>query len=801
MSEDYRGFGGRLRAWRQSAGLSQEELAARSRLSARTIRNLERGHARWPYPDTLRRLADALELRGAQRAEFMTAPGRPLAPAGSLPGDAPSPPGSPAEELTDAASAGQVTGPARPGIPAPRQLPAGMRYFTGRKAELDFLTSLLDESQAPAGASATVVISAIGGTAGVGKTALAVHWANEHTELFPDGQLYVNLRGFDPAGPPVPPEEAVRRFLEALGVPPARIPAGTDAQLGLYRSVLAGKRVLIVLDNARDAGQVRPLLPGAGGCMVLVTSRSQLTDLVALEGAAPLTVGLLTQDEARELLTRRLGDDRVAREQPQADELISLCGRLPLALNIAAARAVTHPRLPLDTLAAQLRDTSQRLDLLSAGQGHASLRVVLSWSYQTLTEAAARLLRLLSIHPGPDLSLQAAASLAGLDCTQVRLVLDELTGAYLVSEHAHGRYALHDLQRAYATELCRAHESPADRRAALRRALDHYLHTGIVAAELYPTIFTLPLPVLAPLAPGVTPEDIADSDHAMAWFRAEHQVLIAAASRAANAFDAHTMQLLLMLHPYLDRSGHWHDGAATGQLALAAASRLGDLAGQAHAHWQLGSTCRRRGELDEAQLHLGQALAIYQQIEDPRGLGVTHSALEALRHAQNRAADALYHCGQAVKQYRIAHYRRGEAVGLNNIGWSHVMFGDPAKGLPFLEEAIGMLQETGHCLGLAYALDSLGYARGLLGEHQKAISCYLEAEVMARKLGDLPLQAVILDHLGDACHSDADTPAARRAWQQAMDIQADLDYQDTGDLRAKIANSGAVTNGPGAGPT
>jgi hypothetical protein len=318
------------------------------------VANLERGRARWPYLDTLRRLADGLGLGEPQRAEFMAAPGRRLA-LGSVSGEPRrnAAAGPPASTPTGMPAAGT-------GTPAPRQLPAGIRHFTGRIAQLDFLTALLDESQAAADPGGTVMISAIHGVAGAGKTALAVRWAYQHAQRFPDGQLYADLRGFDAAAP-VEAAAAVRRFLEALGVPCARIPDDGDAQLSLYRSLLADRRTLIVLDNARDSAQVRPLLPGAGASTVLVISHRQLTGLVALDGAAPLAVGPLTLREARELLARRLGAGRVGREQPQADELIRLCGRLPLALNIAAARALTRPWVPLRTLAAEMRAAHLRL--------------------------------------------------------------------------------------------------------------------------------------------------------------------------------------------------------------------------------------------------------------------------------------------------------------------------------------------------------------------------------------------------------------------------------------------------------
>jgi DNA-binding SARP family transcriptional activator len=316
----------------------------------------------------------------------------------------------------------------------PRQLPPISRYFAGRTAELNALDALLDQVAPDGGA---VVISAIGGTAGVGKTALALHWAHRVAARFPDGQLYVNLRGFDPSGTPVPPADAIRGFLDALQVPPAAIPADPQAQAGLYRSLLATRRFLIVLDNARHAQQVRPLVPGAPGCLVVVTSRSRLTGLVASEGAYALTLDLLTEAEASELLAQRLGGRRLADEPEARSELIRLCARLPLALSITTARAAMDPDLSLAAVAAELREA--RLDALTTGEVAMDVRAVLSWSCQNLSGPGAQMFRLLAVHPGPDIGAAAAASLAGLPLPQARTVLAELTGAHLIEETAPGR--------------------------------------------------------------------------------------------------------------------------------------------------------------------------------------------------------------------------------------------------------------------------------------------------------------------------------------------------------------------------
>src|SRR5439155_12904450 len=321
-------------------------------------------------------------------------------------------------------------------------------------AELHRLDALLDGGDAPT----AVVVTAISGTAGIGKTALAVHWAHHARGRFPDGQLYVNLRGYDPAGQPVSPDEAIRGFLAALGVPPERMPPALAAQVSLYRSLLATRRVLVVLDNASDADQVRPLLPGAPGCLVLVTSRDSLVSLVAAEGARPLVLDLLPPGEARQLLTRRLDAARTAAEPDAVEDIVAACARLPLALAIAAARAATNPRLRLAALAAELREN---LDALHGGDATSDVRAVFSSSYRTLTPPAARLFRLLSLCPGADVSAAATASLAGLPPARVRPLLAELTRAHLVSEHAAGRYTMHDLLRAYAAEQARAADPDA----------------------------------------------------------------------------------------------------------------------------------------------------------------------------------------------------------------------------------------------------------------------------------------------------------------------------------------------------
>jgi len=382
MSDDRDGFGARLRAFRQTARLSQEELAERSGMSVRAISNLERGRVSWPNRATVRRLADALELPDAARAEFIGAAGRRLTSASAAVSAA----STTSDDEGDSALSeppsrqdGQphaaIRGPAPTAMP--RQLPAAVPHFTGRRAGLAELTARLRAARAD---GAAVVISAIDGAPGIGKTALAVHWAHQVAAEFPDGQLYVNLRGFDPSGEIVRPETAIRGFLDAFQVPAEQLPPSQESQAALYRSLLAGRRVLVVVDNARDAGQVRPLLPGSPGCLVVVTSRARLTGLAAAEGARLLTLDVLSAGEARELLASRIGAGRARTEPGAVDELVRLCGRLPLALTVAAARAAARPQMSLAAAAAELAGAGGRLRALETGDPVTNVRTVFSWS-------------------------------------------------------------------------------------------------------------------------------------------------------------------------------------------------------------------------------------------------------------------------------------------------------------------------------------------------------------------------------------------------------------------------------------
>ncbi|MDU9001817.1 BTAD domain-containing putative transcriptional regulator [Streptomyces mirabilis] len=671
-----------------------------------------------------------------------------------------------------------------PGVAVvPHQLPAAVAHLVGRVRALAALTAQV-ESAAGVG---TVVITSVAGTAGIGKTALAVHWAHQVRDRFPDGQLYVNLRGFDPRAQAMDPAEAVRGFLDALGVTRQHIPPSPEAQIALYRSLLDGKRILVVLDNARDAQQVRPLLPGTAGAVAVVTSRNRLSGLVAVDGAHPISLDLLTEEEARELLVRRLGPGRVAAEPHAVQQIITQCARLPLALTIAATRTA-QTGFPLTTLAAELAEAGRRLDVLSADDPASEVRAVFSWSYAALTPSAARLFRLLGLHPGPDVSAAAAASLAALPTPRMQGMLAELARASLLTEHAPGRYAFHDLLRDYATEQANSTDPDEERHAAVHRMLDHYLHTAHAAARLLePAREPLPLP---PPQPGVSPEHSADRERALAWFTTEHAVLLAAVNHAAaTGFDAHTWQLAQSLATYLDRRGHWHDLATVGNAAVDAAARLADSFGQPVARSIVARAYRRHGNFDDAYSHLRLALDLFGRAGNLPGQADTYIELARLKGWQGPHAipEILTLARQAHALYLSCGQRLGQAQTLTAIGWSHARLGDYSQALTCCRQALPLLEEFDDRERQAHAWDSIAYAHHYLGQHSQAVTCYRHALDLCRDLGDRPLEADILNRFGDAHHAAHDPDAAHDDWQHALDILTELGHPHADQIRVKLA--------------
>ncbi|TCB96883.1 tetratricopeptide repeat protein [Micromonospora zingiberis] len=661
--------------------------------------------------------------------------------------------------------------PPGPLVQRPEQLPRAVPEFVGRGVELASLDALLDSrAQGPT----TVVIAVVSGMAGVGKTALALHWAHRVADRFPDGQLYVNLRGYDEAGVVSPPD-ALSGFLEALGVPPARIPSDLEARTGLYRSLLASRRMLVVLDNARDSAQVRALLPGAGGCMVVVTSRDRLGGLIAAECAAPLTLSVLTVEESTSLLASRLGASRLASEPAAVADIVEATGRLPLALSIVAARVATHPTFPLGAIAAELHSAEARLDALADGD----VRRVFSWSYLALGQDAAQLFALLGLHPGPDLTPAAAAALAGMSAAAVTPRLRELTRLHLLAEHTPGRYAFHDLLRVYAAELAESPERAEEHEAARARLYDHYLHDAYPAALLLQPQW----PRIEPVPPLPVParRPVTDHDGALAWFTAEHRVMMRVVQQAAeNGFEAYAWQIGWALNTFLAPRGLWQDQFATQLVALAAAEKIDDLAGQAVANRLLSRALTRLGDHDTAEHRLKRALELHERLGDPTGQAQTLHNYCELCFLDGRLDEALTHGREALRLYRLVGNRSGEARTLNAIGWLLATTGDYVQAIASCTEALVQQRRSDDRNGQAATLDSLGFAYDRLGDRARAADCYEQAIQLFRDSVDRYHEAETLIRLGDTRDRMGDRVAASAAWRQAVRI-----YEDVGDPAAE----------------
>lgn len=653
-------------------------------------------------------------------------------------------------------------------VRVPRQLPAASRHFTGRRRQLKLLDELLDHAVQFGG---TAVISAIDGTAGIGKTTLAVHWAQRNAERFPDGQLHVNLRGFAPGARPVAPVEAIRGFLDALGVPAESVPEELDARAALYRTLLADRRVLVVLDNARDTEQVRPLLPGSMSCAVVVTSRNQLTGLIAAEGATPVTLDLLSTAESLDLLARRLGPERIAAEPEAAVELTELCARLPLALSIAAARAIVSPRLSVADLVSALRDVRHRLDTLDIGDAATDLRAVFSWSYGHLSESTGRMFRLLSAHPGPDITVPAAASLTGQTVAEARRALYDLTRAHLVMEHVPGRFTFHDLLRAYSAELAALHDSDTARRTALLRVLDHYLHTAHAAARL---LSPVPIPLtLGDREPGAESEPLAGERQAADWMEAEEQVLMATVTQAdVNGFDVHSDRLGWILMGVSDRRG---------PNPAAPPSPWGPR--RTGVHRGLGTSYSWLVAYPAALTHLEHCAGVYRDLDDTTGLAHTYFGLSSVLEHRGRYQEALEYAEQAAELFSTVEHRHGEARARNAAGWLLARLGDFPASLTQCQKGLSRYRELGDQPMQAVAWDNLGYAHHGLGQYPEAVAAFERSLELTRAIGDLAEQVITLSYLGDTHHAAGDKAAAAEIRRTALTILDGLEPHDAAVLR------------------
>ena len=698
--------------------------------------------------------------------------------------------GSPVVESGSAAATASGGDPAHPAYRRPQRpnlLPPRLAVFTGREGELRAAHELLADPDSGSRPGAVVVT----GMAGVGKTAFAVHWAHQLADRFPDGQFYLNLRGFDPGREPVAADAAVRAVLEFLDVPADSVPEDPEAAAALCLGLLAGRRVLLLLDNARVAAQVRPLLPGESGSLAIVTSRNRLMGLQALDGAQAVALGVPTPAEARDLLVRRIGARRTEREPEAVREIVERCGRLPLALAVVAAQCAVRPDFPLQAVTTALRldsgDGSARLDALGPSEPdeHADARRVFSWSYRALSGPAARLFRFAALHPGPDAGAPALASLVGLPPRATAKLLAELTGAHLLAEPAVGRYEYHDLLRAYAGELGQELDPAAEQDAARRRMADYYVRGAVAALREYSPYEMAWNPALP--SPEAVIDEPADRAAATRWFETEHAPVMAVAEQALeHGLDDHVWDLAWAMHPYLYRASRTRDAVTLHGLALKAAQRHGALDRVARAHNQLGTAYLERGRTDEALRHQTAALAAAETLCDPMCLAACHLGLARVAGADGRSRDCIGHNERAMRLARESGNQMQLAVALVNLADQYGRIGEYRKSLDLCTEALVLWTEMGEPYAEAAIHESLGWATFQLGRRERALEHFRLAAGLYEDLGDGFNQAKTLVRCGDAHASAHDAESAAVAWSAALDILRALDHPDAATVSAKL---------------
>ncbi|MFB9967072.1 tetratricopeptide repeat protein [Sinosporangium siamense] len=616
----------------------------------------------------------------------------------------------------------------------PRELPRGHRGFVDREDVVARLDHLLSAEGQDTSDPAVVVIT---GTAGVGKTSLALHWAHRVRDaFFPDGQLYVNLRGYDP-GAPMDPGGALHRFLRALDVPSSAIPAEVEAKAALYRSLLAGRRMLVVLDNASTVGQVRPLLPGTPGSLALVTSRSRMSGLVARDGARRITLDLLPEPDAVELLRIATRDYRAADHPDLLAELARLCARLPLALRIAAERAASRPWMALGDLLTDLRDESSLWDALSSEDDEEAdaVRTVFAWSYRALSPEAARLFRLLGLHPGPDFGSAVVAAMLGTTLGRARNTLDGLVGAHLLEQLGPGRYQFHDLLRAYAGDQATLDEPEAERAAVTGRMLSWYLHSAAAAqAKIQMHLGAVGLP---PLPEGVTPLDFAEYGDAFDWYEGERDNLAAAVHAAVKAgLDGVAWRLAAVLHSVHAEAKQFDSWLSTALAGVAAARRAGAREGEARLLESVGHFYTESHRLDQAFEFHRAALAVRRDIGDRfgealslNGIGLTCFRARSLREARDHMTQGAAVFAELGDTYR-------EAILLGNVGEMCVELGETERGAALVGRALAVFREVGDKDCQSNAMRIVSTIHRALGRPDLALAAIGEALETARDLGD-----------------------------------------------------------------
>jgi tetratricopeptide (TPR) repeat protein/transcriptional regulator with XRE-family HTH domain len=762
-------FAGLLRQLRAEAGLTQEELAQAAGLGLRTISDLERGAHRTAHQDTARLLADVLGLAEPARGFFVAAArGRATAAAEVL--------AARRVASTAALAAMIATGvQAFPAAPVPRELPADVTAFTGRDLELAELDLLLPIGEADAGEAGPVVITAVAGMAGVGKTALAVRWAHRVQGAFPGGQLYVNLRGYDPLQP-LSAGDALARFLRSLGMADQDIPLETEERAARYRSLVIGKRMLVVLDNAASEEQVRPLLPGSSSVVMLVTSRSSLAGLVAREGARRLDLDLLPPGEAIQLLTTLIGE-RAEADLLATRKLAALCAYLPLALRVAAELAAVRRDTPLAKLAVELARQDDRLDLLDAGgDPRSAVAEVFSWSYRHLASDAAWMFRLLGLHPSQDWDQYAAAALTAADSlAQVRRLLGVLARAHLIQIAGADRYQMHDLLRAHAASLAGIYDNETTRQEASARLFDYYLAASAAAMDILVPAEHHRRP--SPPAVGTPLPPFKDQTSALDWLNAERATLLTIATHAANrGWPSHATRLASTLYRYLYRE-HDTEGMTIHAMALEAARATGDRAAEAQALTGLVSSHWAQGRFQQA-VDLGHhALAVADEADDQLAQANALVHIAASYEGLGRVEPALEYLRRAVALYRELGDHGGEAMQLANLGHFCFEVGRSQEGINYVHRALALAREVDDQNSMAAALYFLGDFHSGEGRYQQAADAFSKTLLVARQSGLRMFQGVAHGSLGIICHRQGRYDQAANHYQQALSIHRELGNQ------------------------